>query len=350
LHLLIWFVENRFAVLNYNGLIEGDYIETIDGLFFAVKGFRHPGDRVIAYLRYVPDPLGDRKLKNIKYRRVYDLEDTKNYLMRDYPVYLSWVDYISQNLQTVPHIRIKRIYKPREGVKKIYRNKETKLDYLTYQFISTLLNQSKVPKESIGVSGSLLIGLTTEDSDIDLIVYGEENGRKIYDGLTKMRRDFNMTFPLDIKNATKISISRWGKINIKNEKFIKNEIEKKLHGLFNEKEYFIRLINVPQVEEMAKPLKLVMGKATIKEDKDSIFTPCTYKIEDIECSGKTDLPNITELWSLRGKFTEQAKKGDVVEFEGTIEEVVVNKEKKYRVAMISDHDYLIPIRYLADTF
>lgn len=336
-------------MINYNGLIEGDFIETIDGLFFAVKGFRHPVDRVIAYLRYVPDPLGDRKLKNIKYRRVYDLEDTKNYLIKHYPVYLNWVEYISQSLQTVPHSKIKKIYKPREGVKKMYRNKKTKLDQLTCQFISSLLNQSKVSKESIGVSGSLLIGLATEDSDIDLIVYGEKNGRKIYDKLIKMR-DSSVTYPLDLKNATKISISRWGKTSIKTEKFIENEIEKKLHGLFNEKEYFIRLINVPMIEETAKPLKLVKSRATIKEDKDSIFTPCTYKIEDIEGSGKMNLPNITELWSLRGKFTEQSKKGDVVEFEGTIEEVVINKEKKYRVALISDHDYLIPLRYLADTF
>jgi len=350
LHLLIWFVENRFVMFNYNGLIEGDFIETIDGLFFAVKGFRHPVDRVIAYLRYIPDPHGDRKLKKIRYRRVYDLEDTKNYLIKYYPVYLSWVDYISQTLQTVPHTRIKRIYKPREALKKIYRNKKIKLNYLTYEFISSLSNQSKVPKENIGISGSLLIGLATDNSDIDLIVYGEENGRKIYDGLMKMRRDSSVTCPLDFKNATKIAFSRWGKTSIKTEKFIENEIEKRLHGLFNEKEYFIRLINVPIFEETAKPLKLVMSRATIKEDKYSIFTPCTYKIEDIVGSGEIDLPNITELWSLRGKFTEQAKKGDVVEFKGTIEEVVINKEKKYRVALISDQDYLIPVGYLADTF
>ena len=211
------------------------------------------------------------------------------------------------------------------------------------------MNESKVSKESIGVSGSLLIGLATEDSDIDLIVYGEKNCRKIYDKLIKMRNS-SMTYPLDLKHATKIAISRWGKTGIKTEKFIENEIEKKLHGPFNEKEYFIRLINVPMIEETAKPLKLVKSRVTIKEDKDSIFTPCTYKIEDIEGSGKMNLPNITELWSLRGKFTEQAKKGDVVEFEGTIEEVVINKEKKYRVAFISDHDYLIPLRYLANTF
>jgi predicted nucleotidyltransferase len=337
-------------VLNENGLIEGDFIETIDDLFFAVKGFRHPVDRVIAYLRYVPDPLGDRKLKNIRYRRVYDLEDTKNYLIKNFPIYLSWVDYISQTLQTVPYTKIKRIYKPREAFNKIYRNNKTKLDYLTHEFASSLSNQSKVSKESVGISGSLLIGLATDESDIDLIIYGEEKGRKIYDGLTKMRRNSSVIHPFDLNDATKKAMSRWGKTSIKPEKFIEIEIGKKLHGFFKEKEYFIRLIKIPTYEEIAKPLKPVRGRAKIKEDGDSIFTPCTYKIENIEGFEEMDLPDITELWSLRGKFTEQAKKGDVVEFEGTIEEVTTYGEKKYRVALISDHDYLIPVRYLIDTF
>jgi len=337
-------------VINEYGLIEGDFIETVDGLFFAVKGFKQPVNRVIAYLRYVPDPVGDRKLKNIRYRRVYDLEDTKNYLIKYFPIYLSWVDYIAQILQTVPRTRIKRIYKPREGLNKIYRHNKTKLDYLTREFASSLSNQSKVSKESIGISGSLLIGLATEDSDIDLIIYGEENCRKIYDGLTKMRRDSSLIHPLNLKNATKKVISRWGKTSIKPEKFIEIEIGKKLHGLFKEKEYFIRLIKIPTNVEIAKPLRPLRGRAKIKEDKDSIFTPCTYKIENIEGFEEIDLPDITELWSLRGKFTEQAKKDDVIEFEGTIEEVTTYEGKKYRVALISDNDYLIPVRYMTDTF
>ena len=55
--------------------------------------------------------------------------------------------------------------------------------------------------------------------------------------------------------------------------------------------------------------KLVKRSVTIKEDKDSIFNPCTYKIEDMESCGKMNLPDNAELWSLRGKLPEQAKEG-----------------------------------------
>ena len=34
--------------------VEGDFIETKDGIIFDVKGFLHPINRTIAYIRYVP--------------------------------------------------------------------------------------------------------------------------------------------------------------------------------------------------------------------------------------------------------------------------------------------------------
>ena len=40
---------------------EGDLIETFDGNIFDVKGFVHPLDRVIAFIRFTPDSSGDRR-------------------------------------------------------------------------------------------------------------------------------------------------------------------------------------------------------------------------------------------------------------------------------------------------
>ena len=41
--------------------IEGDLIESKDGVFFDVKGLVHPPKRVIAFIRYVPDLNGNRE-------------------------------------------------------------------------------------------------------------------------------------------------------------------------------------------------------------------------------------------------------------------------------------------------
>jgi predicted nucleotidyltransferase len=50
---------------------EGHYLETRDGLFFAVKGAVHPPTRFVACLRYAPDPIrGDREKDGRRYRRL----------------------------------------------------------------------------------------------------------------------------------------------------------------------------------------------------------------------------------------------------------------------------------------
>ena len=54
---------------------EGDFIETSEGLIFDVKGLVQPPDKVVAYLRYVEDPSGDRKRGRKTYVKVYLLSE-----------------------------------------------------------------------------------------------------------------------------------------------------------------------------------------------------------------------------------------------------------------------------------
>ena len=61
-------------------MIESHYVESSDGLFFAVKGLIHPPQAVVAYLRYTPDPDGNREKGGIRYRRLYHFEEQKELL------------------------------------------------------------------------------------------------------------------------------------------------------------------------------------------------------------------------------------------------------------------------------
>ena len=61
-------------------MIESFYIETREGYFFAIKGFEHPPDCLIAVLRYVPDrEKGDRTKGRERYRRVYSFGEQETY-------------------------------------------------------------------------------------------------------------------------------------------------------------------------------------------------------------------------------------------------------------------------------
>ena len=46
---------------------EGDFIEVIGRAFFDVKGYTHPPNRIVAYIRYYPDPKGSRYKENMNY-------------------------------------------------------------------------------------------------------------------------------------------------------------------------------------------------------------------------------------------------------------------------------------------
>ena len=47
-----------------------DFIYSTDGLFFASTNYVHPDDRFISFLRYIPDPNGDREKEGKRYRKV----------------------------------------------------------------------------------------------------------------------------------------------------------------------------------------------------------------------------------------------------------------------------------------
>ena len=91
--------------------IEGDYIETKENhLFFDVKGLLHPDDRKICFLRFYPDPEGDRVKYDIKYKKVYDLKERYKILKEKFPEYLFFSKELDLELQGVKTNDIKHIY------------------------------------------------------------------------------------------------------------------------------------------------------------------------------------------------------------------------------------------------
>ena len=69
--------------------IEGDYLETKENnLFFDIKGYHHPQDRKICFLRFYPDENGERKKEGKKYKKIYSLNERYLKLREEFPKYL----------------------------------------------------------------------------------------------------------------------------------------------------------------------------------------------------------------------------------------------------------------------
>ncbi|MFQ6087409.1 MAG: hypothetical protein ACE5K0_00710 [Candidatus Methanofastidiosia archaeon] len=313
---------------------EGDFLETKEGLIFDVKGFIHPKDRVISYLRYFPSDEGGRVKDGRRYEKIYDLGKRRNFLKENYPFFLFYDEYFHRELSGVPFKRIKKTYKPRDFLKEL-SEKENLSDFEseTLKLCELISQRSGVDFENLGISGSLLVGLESKTSDIDVLVYGRKNSLKIYKILRELR-DEGTLIPYFGERLKRICKLRWEKVT---PKLMKMERRKLLHGIFEDREYFLRLLSredfrYSEVEFI--PLKKCKVRAKITDDSNGIFTPCSYEVGD--CSDE----RIKYLKSFRGRFTEQVFRGDEVFAFGMLEEVRFEKRCYHQLIMGDRGDFL----------
>ena len=317
----------------------------MEGLIFSVKGLHHPEGLVVAYLRYVPDPDGERVRGPRHYRRIYDIEETDEFLRKHHPVYLNPIEGKDLTLQSVPTERISRVYSPTKRLQEIVEIPSSELEESTAEFASALSSDSGVLLSSLGVSGSVLIGLAGPSSDVDIVVYGLDAGRKVYGALSRLREKGTWIRPYDSGSVMGVVSNRWGDTGFDLVKFVPSETRKVLHGRVGDRDYFVRLVPNPlEIEEevVSRPLERAVLRATVVDSGCSIYTPCTYFVEDCSTQGEGRGPEVTRLVSYRGKFTEQAREGEVVEARGTLEEVEYRDHTTLRLMMGGRGDYLIP--------
>jgi predicted nucleotidyltransferase len=327
---------NLIESFNY---IEGDYLETNEGLFFSVKGMYHPKNRVISILRYIPNPHGNRQKNGLRYKRVYEPDETSEYLEKNHPEYLSYVKKLGIVVQSVPIEKIKKVYNPREKFNEIRNFPRDKPAKILKKFVEAIIEESGVSSKCFGVTGSILVGLNNPDSDIDLNVYGFVEGKKVYQALKKLREKSLWIKGYDENTVIDVLKSRWSSTGLDIELFKDIEIKKILHGIVEDRDYFIRLIKPFKIEKKSKPLRIITIVSKILKDGESTFTPCRYILENITED------SVSELVSYRGKFTEQVRSGEFIEARGMLEKVWYTDKIIYRLMLGRKGDYLLPAHF-----
>ena len=156
-----------------------DFIHTKDNLFFATTTYLHPEDRILSFLRYIPDPNGDRSLNGKRYSKV-DSKQAYEFLSQKFPDYLFDCDVTKVQMMGVPINRVETILHPEERLEEILNLEDP--DELLKKVIKvadTFHEHAGIPYDKMGISGSTLPGLyKTAQSDVDFVVYGLQNHRK----------------------------------------------------------------------------------------------------------------------------------------------------------------------------
>ena len=308
---------------------EGDLLETNDGIVFDVKGLVHPPKRVVAFIRYVPDPNGNRERDGKRYSKFYSLSKRYDLLKREYPQYLVNDPVFNTLLCEVQIEDIKKHYQPAQGIQDLQnRNNLDEAETAALQFMKILKEKSGVQWSKLGVSGSILVKLQEADSDIDLVVYGSETGYKIQATMKTLLEDKDSPFEAyNIEGIKELFEFRSKDTDVSFEDFVRTDSRKISHGKFMGKHFFIRFVkDHNEITEqygniIYKPVGNAKIKATVADDKESLFTPCTYKLVNVEILEGSKVEPIEEIVSFRGRFCEHAKSGEDVIAEGKLERV-----------------------------
>jgi len=322
---------------------EGDLIENLRRVIFDVKGLIHPKDKIVAFPRFLPDLSGDRKRDDTAFGKVYSLPDRFKFLKQNLPSYLVCDSVFDELLCEVPIKEVKKHYVPVEKLQQFHTAKrldtvETKALKLT----ELLKGEANFPQDAIGISGSLLAGLHTIDSDIDPIVYGSENCKKAYATLKSLCKDKQSGFgQYSVENLKKLFDFRSKDTIMSFEDFIRTESRKVMQGMFNGTDYFLRFVkDWDEIDENYGDIRYkncgyARIRATVEDDGESIFTPCTYRVANMKILEGNEVEEIDEISSFRGRFCEQATNGETVVAQGKIEHVVNTKRNRehYRLLL-----------------
>ncbi len=312
---------------------EGDLIRTADNVIFDVKGLVHPPNKVIAFPRYIPSIEGTRGKPGEMYNKVYNLAERFVYLQKKTPWLLVGDPVFGEKLCEVPIDAIKKHYNP---VKKLQvlrsANKLQPLERKALTLAEELKEASNIPWSAIGISGSIMAGLFTLQSDIDPLVYGVTNSRKAYSALLDLQKNPHSKFkPYNREDLGALYEFRSKDTTMSFEDFVRVESRKAFQGKYDKTDYFVRFVkNWKDIEEkygdsLYENVGYAKITATVVDDSQALFTPCTYKLEKTKVIEGPKLDPINEITSFRGRFCEQAKPGEVVTAQGKVECVTDKK-------------------------
>lgn len=274
-----------------------DFVMTADNCIYAVSGYEND-TRAECVLRYVPTEDGDRisRLNGLRYRK-YDFADAFAWVRIHKPEYLDLV-------HRVPLLDIVRVLKPEEQASAIAQRNER---------VSRLFSLFDLPASSYGCTGSLVAGLETEKSDIDMVVYGSTwfSARKklirlIADGkIPEMSEDMWKT--VYRKRDPDISFDDF--VLHESRKYNRGEFEGTYFDILYSRGYD-NLHSVPPITLGSKTKKLTI-EARVTDASLAFDSPGIYKVDHDE---------IDYVLSFTHTYIGQAFDGEIIDAQGIVEE------------------------------
>ncbi|MEM3980080.1 MAG: hypothetical protein QXF79_02340 [Ignisphaera sp.] len=349
-----------------------DFIESIEGLLFCVIGNIHPKSRVLAYLKYVPSMESSIRTKwsrsGVMYGRILPfysaigVKNTMEFLKKNYPHYIVFDEHRSVELIEVSREFIKKHYKPEERLKEVIENPSDPLEAMTKELVEKLSRESGVSVNFFGVTGSILLKIHNPSiSDIDIIVYGNENAHKVKEALLRLYDDDSSGFARpsgEVLEAWANDIIKIHPLSISEAKLLYGRY-KWNRALYKGKQFSLHPVKLEsEVDEeweqkKFRPLGIATIKAKVVGNSDSMFMPAIYKVDNVKViEGNSVASKVSMVVSYEGLYIDLADLGDEIVAKGKLEEVVDlrSNEVYYQVTIgtyeAQGKDFIKPIKWI----
>jgi hypothetical protein len=332
---------------------DGDTFVTKEGFIFNVFGYEHPKDRVVAFLKYIPSHL--RALFNISFlkrtwkygsielfraEKLYTAENYQIFLKtfgKNFPEYVYFCPFRKKNVISAPLASIERVYVPKECLFSLMQaTKKDALQEITLDFINMLSYESGIALKDFGVHGSVALDMHAAKSDIDVVVYGAVNFRRLEKTVKKLVKAGTLSFVFN----NRLDAARLFKGRYKGRIFMYNAIRKpeETTSKYGERSY--------------TPLAHVKFKCKVEDDSDAMFRPAIYKVEyytaidSVSALSKDRIPEL--VVSMIGCYRNLARKSGWIEVSGTLERVeqIATNSVFHQVVVgtgASEEEYICPL-------
>jgi len=278
-----------------------DFIETVEGLVFAVVESGLEQGKVLCFLRYI-------RLNN-QWKKLNTVE-ANQYLADYYPHYL----YYSAVKQAHCHaLSIEQIFKhhqPKEKVKQLLLADDNDPIQKDCATLCALFQEHGLNLDLVGITGSILISAQKQSSDIDLVFYSREafnQARKITQTLIIKGHCSELTEQdwLDSYERRRCDLSY--------QEYVWHEKRKFNKAMIQQRKFDLSFVDMTPVNTSTsyQKLKPIVVQLKIEDDTFAFDYPAKFIVNHSA---------IHSIVCYTATYTGQAKAGEWIEVSGLVEQ------------------------------
>lgn len=293
-----------------------DFIETEQGLLFAVVADGQEQGRVLCFLRYAYLSGQWQKLST---------DNANAYLYRRHPDFLHYSPMLDTHLHAVDEDQVLRHYQPRVVLQQLLQEESMDPVVLDLQALCDLLLSNHVDLAHFGVTGSLLVGMQNHSSDIDLVCYDRatfHQARNIIQALIAKNQCQTLN------DDDWLSAYQRRACDFALDDYIWHEQRKYNKAIFNQRKFDLSLLAaIPvQNDRFFQKNGFIHIQVEVVDDHHAFDYPAEFAINH---------PEIDRVVCFTATYIGQAKAGEVIEVAGQLE---VDDQGQQRIVVGSSRE------------